>query len=245
MIKVLFIFVSLLLVYPAQAQDKDDSDKYAVCKLLPKHTPENSVAYQPGVDVYGNPVTPADLNAAPMGDVLNVVKVPLDVNLAQNVVALSGTGLQLEAPLGMLDVYQDGRILYNGQDWTAPVLALCGRSHKKVTVDVIEVPVAAPEPEPTPQMVEPEPPAAPEVEPLPNKLVVETPADTLVMPSVTVPEVKLVDEVTPTKERMKNMDRPKISEPASPKQPLIGIPKGKSTTTSDVIKGQDHRDYNE
>ncbi len=220
----------LSFVIPAQAQT---NDKYGVCKLLPKHTPQNNVVYQPGVDVYGNAVVPADLNAAPMGDVLNVIRVPLDVNLAQNVIALSSQGLQLEAPLGMLDVYQDGRILYNGQDWTAPVLTLCGESHKIVTTETI-VETVVPE--------IPEAPVAPEIETLPNNLATD---GNIERPEISKPTVADVEMPAVTAPEVEKLEASKVSMPATPIQPLIGTPKGASTTTSDIIKGQDHRDYNE
>jgi hypothetical protein len=44
---------------------------------------------------------------------------------------LSNKGINMEAPLGMLEIHQDGTIRYNDQDWTAPVLTLCGQSHKQ------------------------------------------------------------------------------------------------------------------
>ena len=33
----------------------------------------------------------------------------------------------------MLEVYKDGRVTYNGQDWTTPIHTLCGRAQRIVT----------------------------------------------------------------------------------------------------------------
>lgn len=228
--KIFPLLTLFLLSFPAYAQEKSEN-KYDVCKLLPKHTPADDVAYQAGADVNGNAVVPADLNAAPMAEVLNVIKVPLNVDLAQNVAALQEQGIQLEAPLGMLDIYQDGRVLYNGQDWTTPVMMLCGKSHKVVTEEIIEV-------LPT---VEPTAPIAPkfneaadiEKPVLPNELVIESPEEAIEMPAVSAPVV----EEAPAP--------PKVSQPPEPIRPLIGTPKGASKTkapASGIIQGQDYRD---
>jgi hypothetical protein len=124
------VFITVLLIglmpFTINAEEKP-----AVCKIITAHKPADDVAYKAGVDVYGNSVVPADINAAPF-QAPNVIKVPLDVDLAQRVNRLNDLGLQMEAPLGMLEVHQDGSVKYNGQDWTAPVLTLCGESHKQL-----------------------------------------------------------------------------------------------------------------
>lgn len=52
----LFVFVSA----PAFAQND-----LALCRLRAQHVAAADVTYKPGVDVHGNPVVPADLNAVP------------------------------------------------------------------------------------------------------------------------------------------------------------------------------------
>ena len=105
-----------------------------LCKVVANHAPRSDVAYQAGVDAYGNAVVPADLNASGF-QVPNVIKVPLNIDLAKRMAVLVD-GIQLEAPLGMIEIHQDGRVRYNDQDWTAPVKTLCGQSHK--VVDKVE-----------------------------------------------------------------------------------------------------------
>lgn len=41
-------------------------------------------------------------------------------------------GVQLEAPMGLLEIHKNGRVAIDGQDWTPQVYALCGKSHKAV-----------------------------------------------------------------------------------------------------------------
>lgn len=259
-LKIILALVFVWAYFPLVA--KAEQDKYSVCKMLPDVPSSQGVAYQPGVDAYGNAVVPADINGASQEQIaktLKVVRVPLTVDFAQNIVALNNTGVQLEAPLGMLDVYEDGRVLYNGQDWTSSAHTLCGKSQRIVT-EVVEVNVPTQE---APQEIveeavvvveeEVEVPVAPQApvmndnigETLPNKLAVDENEATQ-LPVISEPTVEMVDEVTPIKERLKQMARPKLSEPAEPILPLIGIPKGGNDTGTDkMISGEEHSDYNE
>lgn len=121
------LFVPFLFFYGiANAQENPEP----VCRILEKHTPANDVAYQPGVDAYGRAVVPADLNAQVI-TVPDVIKIPLNIDLAERMGSLV-EGLDLEVPLGMLEISQDGRVNYNGEDWSAPMAMLCAQSHKVI-----------------------------------------------------------------------------------------------------------------
>jgi hypothetical protein len=115
--------------YYAKAEEKP-----AICKILETHQPQNDVAYQPGIDAYGRPVVPANLNSASTFKVPEIIKIPITIDLAERLNAVED-GVQLEAPLGMVEIHQDGRVRYNGEDWSQPVATLCGKSHK---IEVIE-----------------------------------------------------------------------------------------------------------
>lgn len=128
MLKLLLTFGIFFITSPAFA-----NDKATVCRIIDNHVPQSDVAYQPGIDVYGNAVVPADINFNAF-QVPNVIKVPLNIDLAERMNLLVD-GLDLEAPLGMVEIYQDGRVRYNDQDWGAPMATLCGQSHKVVTVE--------------------------------------------------------------------------------------------------------------
>lgn len=56
----------VLCSFPAAAIEVTHS--HQMCLFLDQHTPRADVAYQPGVDVHGKAVVPADLNG---GDVLD------------------------------------------------------------------------------------------------------------------------------------------------------------------------------
>ena len=235
----MLLAMTILMIDGAQAQENSP----AACKLIPD---KNNVVYQAGVDVDGNAVVPADLNANhQLGDILNVVKVPLEFDLAQRIGGLNTQGVDLDTTLGMLEIHQSGRVLYNGQDITKPVMTICAKSHKEVTVEMVDVE--------KPAMIDkevmvPTKPIAPEFNEaamiekpiLPSKLTIDSAEEAFQMPAVSAPIVEAVE-------------LPEISQPDVVKQPLIAIPKtntNKTTTNiknandDGVIKGQDYRDYN-
>lgn len=121
--KYLTAFILALMPVSAFAQEVIPE-----CQLLGQHKPAGDVAYTPGVDVHGKPVVPADLGGA-AAIVPDTVVVPLSVDLAQRLQNSNVEGLKLEAPLGMLEIHQNGRVTYNGQDWTPQVYALCGKEN--------------------------------------------------------------------------------------------------------------------
>ncbi len=133
----LVLIISLFLPLGAQANDLPPE-----CKILPVHVSEKmSADYVPGVDVKGRPVTPADVNAQPFHDLDRVV-IPLSVDLAERL-DTDIEGLELDADLGTLEIYQSGRVVYNGQDWTSQVYTICG---EQVPADTpVDIPTDIPE----------------------------------------------------------------------------------------------------
>ncbi len=238
---VVAMLLAMTLTVTGGAQAQENSP--AACKLIPDH---NNVVYQAGVDVDGNAVVPADLNANhQLGDILNVIKVPLEFDLAQRIGGLSTQGVDLDATLGMLEIHQNGKVLYNGQDITKPVMTICAKSHKEVTVEMVDVEKPAMMEQ---EVMAPIKPIAPEFNEaamiekplLPSKLAIDSAEEALQMPAVSAPIVEAVEI-------------PKVSQPDVVKKPLIGTPKintNKTTTNikklndDRVIKGQDYRDYN-
>ena len=87
-----------------------------------------NAAYQPGVDVNGNPVPAADLSSMPQAMVNSTTytEVPLNIDLAKK--------LNLSQPAEMLGnfgsirIYNDGHVSYNGQDITQQANVICGRT---------------------------------------------------------------------------------------------------------------------
>ena len=149
------------------------------CRILPDHKAANDVTYQPGVDVHGKAVVPADINAPPTGLGKETVIVPLTVDLAKRL-HNHVQGLELEGTLGYLEIAPSGRVTYNGQDLTSQVHALCGEKpqeaapppvsepNRQTAPDVIE---SAPVKEiaPKPPVAKPVAPPAPQPAPEPEQ----------------------------------------------------------------------------
>ena len=117
-----FFLIAMLMtvpVLPVWAQND-----LALCKLRAQHTASPGAAYQPGVDVHGNPVMPADVNAAP-SMVPDVIRIPMTVDLAQRLGTVPA-GMELKADTGMVEIHKDGKVIFNGQDFTTQSVAVCG-----------------------------------------------------------------------------------------------------------------------
>jgi hypothetical protein len=172
--KLMAAFVVLVL-FSVSAHAQNESNIPPECRLLPDHKSQADVAYKPGVDVKGKAVVPADINAVPMIDT-DVVVVPLSINLARQI-GHSIPGLQLEGNLGYLEIGKDGRVIYNGQDWTSQVHVLCGKqplsTDGQPPADVIKYePAETTAPKPA---VKPKQPIKPALDTVPTPKPVETP----------------------------------------------------------------------
>ena len=111
----------VFLMNPAAARAQPDSS--TLCRLLHAHQPDESVAYRPGIDVHGKPVVPADLNAPVM--LPDKITIPVTVDVAQQLSQALPAGMELDAQFGIIDVYADGRVVYNDRDLTAAAAVAC------------------------------------------------------------------------------------------------------------------------
>ncbi len=133
--KILFILFFMLFSSPALAQENTTPPE---CSLLKDHVAKDNVTYQSGVDVNGNSVVPADLNA-PVIDLPDSFVVPLTVDVATKLNNAAAMGVDGKGTLGFLEISKNGRVTYNGQDVTPQVYALCG--HKPPVSDNGQQPV--------------------------------------------------------------------------------------------------------
>ena len=166
------VFVLLLLSAPAFAQETVPPE----CRILEQHKPSADANYQPGVDVHGKPVVPADINAAqPMGlDGQQTIVIPLSIDMAKRLQGQNIQGLDMTSTIGFIEVGPGGRVTYNGRDLTGQVHVLCDRNPRETDVpangqtspDAVEYPpvekkqedASAPKPvTPVPKVPEPEP----------------------------------------------------------------------------------------
>jgi len=124
------LLTMLLFSFPVMAQGVNGGgDTEAVCDALTKYKKINSATYVPGVDVSGNAVVSADLNT-PDTVIKNITKVPLTVNLANRLRSLQGAGLEMQSNIGMLEIHEDGRVMFNDQNLTSDVKTVCGIPHE-------------------------------------------------------------------------------------------------------------------
>ena len=116
---VLTILLLIVSVFPAYAQNEP-----ALCKLRAQHVAHPDVAYKAGVDVHGNSVVPADINAAPTM-VPDIVRVPMTVELAK-LMNIMPKGVELKAGVGLIEIFKNGHVAYNGLDISSQMAVLCG-----------------------------------------------------------------------------------------------------------------------
>lgn len=120
-----FLLIFLLcfpISLPVQAQVSFET----LCRSLPQFQPlpgQDGPNYQPGIDVHGKAVAPADLNA-PLPD-LDPVRIPITIDLAEHFALDLPAGLELKPDVADLEIYQDGRITYNNQDLSRRIYSVC------------------------------------------------------------------------------------------------------------------------
>lgn len=101
------IFLLSLLAGPALAETVTIST--ADCRRLAAHAPRADVTYQPGVDVRGKPVVPADLGGGSSVQIPDVIDIPITVDVAKRLgrgapgnILGSRSGLEGKLALGTL-----------------------------------------------------------------------------------------------------------------------------------------------
>lgn len=101
----------------ARAQVSDAPVEVAIterdCRALVAHRPAADAAYQPGRDVRGRAVAPADLSGNPATPGLESISIPLQIRLS-DVVAVPA-GIDADIPLWTLTVDADGRAYLDDQ----------------------------------------------------------------------------------------------------------------------------------
>jgi hypothetical protein len=90
------------------------------CQSLVRHVPDPGVAYQPGVDVHGKPVAPADLPGSTMQAIVPKT-VEFDVSFYPLARARGGRFDQSELYVGTVRYdLNTGEVLFNGVPLTDP-----------------------------------------------------------------------------------------------------------------------------
>lgn len=108
----------------------DDGAFKVLCQSLPTYRAASGVEYQPGVDVHGRAVAPADLNAPLNSAIDDIVRIPVTVDLVRRFNLYPFFGIELKPDVGTISVHSDGRVEYNGQDLARQAYTLCARDTK-------------------------------------------------------------------------------------------------------------------
>ncbi len=120
-----FYVWALLLCLIAQPSMAEEMLVSSFCQQIRDYQ-SGDADYQAGVDVNGNAVAPADLNSIDM-PIVDPVALPVEIYL-QDYFDLDFPdvpGLELKPTIADLEIFQDGRVLYNGQDISQPLLEQC------------------------------------------------------------------------------------------------------------------------
>ena len=107
--------LAFMAVTPAMAETTivlDQSD----CARLVRHVADADVAYQPGVDVHGNAVAPADLGGGAQIALPDRFEFPITVDLGDRlgIPVRSDADYIARLPVGTVSAGVDGRVTFNG-----------------------------------------------------------------------------------------------------------------------------------
>ncbi len=113
----LFLLAAALAAAPAAAHENKATVAItrADCARLVAHVPGPDVAYEPGVDVYGREVAPADLGGAPRIELPETILIDIEIDLLQRFGIPANPALyDPDVEVGEV-AYRDGRFTFNGQ----------------------------------------------------------------------------------------------------------------------------------
>jgi len=121
------IIGSIVLVLAAVAWAAPASAEIAIsrkdCSRLVNHEPAPDVTYQPGVDVHGRPVVPADLGGGQQIQLPDVIYIPIEV-LVQDKYGIPANSVLYDATalVGVVSV-RGNRVYFEDQELTDPEVA--------------------------------------------------------------------------------------------------------------------------
>ena len=117
-----------LLVFIPFIENAKAQDGKALCTFLPVKEHFVAADYVPGVDVNGNAVVPA--NVKQQSDAfVDVIKVPVNIDLIETMgidVAVPD-GTEMQGTFGMVEVYKDSTVKYNGTVITEQAYVYCDK----------------------------------------------------------------------------------------------------------------------
>lgn len=110
-----FAGVTFLLCFFAGIAQAEDVSVNTFCRLLPEYRPAQGVEYQPGVDVHGQFVAPADLPGQSLKQ-FESIEIPVEIDLIEKFGLSVPAAVELKPAAALISIHNDGRVDYNGQD---------------------------------------------------------------------------------------------------------------------------------
>ncbi|HYB09816.1 MAG TPA: hypothetical protein VEJ16_09110 [Alphaproteobacteria bacterium] len=116
----IFLLVTVVLLAAGHASAETIRATRETCASLVEHVPGPDVTYQPGVDVNGQPVAPADMPGSPQITVPDEFSIEITANLGRRLgIPANPNNFQSKADIGVLS-YKDGKAYFNGQPLEDP-----------------------------------------------------------------------------------------------------------------------------
>lgn len=127
--RTVFIILLVALGSAGHAQEPTDSHLTTICNQYSiNHSTNASAEYQPGIDVEGKTVTPADIGISPDTD-LYPLRIPLEMNIFERFNLDIAEDFITDASIIDIMVYEDGRVTYNDQDISSEVKTFCVKNN--------------------------------------------------------------------------------------------------------------------
>lgn len=118
----------------AWAENKKPTLDPALCQYFVRHTPEEGVAFTPGVDVNGKPVVEAEVEDSQPISLPEKTEFVLTVDVAKYLNMNIPAGLAGEARLGTIAI-DEGEVIFNGEPMSGQaqheLTVLCKESVQK------------------------------------------------------------------------------------------------------------------
>lgn len=122
----------IVLIVAIYAQAQTITVTREACADLVEHIPGADVTYQPGIDVNGQPVAPADMPGSPRIQVPEEFSIRITVGLGRRLgIPANPNNFQSEADIGVVS-YKDGRAYFNGQPLEDPDAAALADACRRI-----------------------------------------------------------------------------------------------------------------
>lgn len=121
-------FVFVMTMQSAKAAEPMNVTQ--MCQRIEALQDTDAANYKAGVDVHGNAVAPADLNAD-VSNLLQAVVIPIELDILKRFEIDVPKGIEMEPELAQLVVHQDGKITFNGQEITQRSAFICSEERLK------------------------------------------------------------------------------------------------------------------